>query len=1457
MRKHHHEPYNEQKRLIPKDRRVPLGSIHPVEYYNVSNQDIAMAAAATGGSGADTSNPDNPPSGTGGGTGGIEDLIQAINTVLISPSDLDVVESAQKSFVLTATVATNKLNESLLTFQWQKKLPGGSFTDITGETGTTFTVPSGVTVTADNNTEYRCQVSHVDAVTSPITSNNATLSITRKIEITTQPVLGIVIPQGTTKTFDAVATITSDTFDFKWQVKLSGTTTFVDIAGANGTGQASGTKVEYTTSTQDTANNGDEYRVIFSNSDAVDVISNSVIMAVSGADFRIQPAINNIEYWSFEEHGALVFDPSNAADYSITSLENDRNKISAHLWGQGTCGSKGGYTDADIPISGADIYKIKMNAGGGSAGTSDSGRYAEAGGGYAGIFDTSVSHANALVIAGGAGGASLNTSSTCDGAQQLVAYSYSYQQAYASTCYQTVSDRVSRSGGFSHSYNLANRRDNYLNTYGDIASIYTTPPPDRRYIIQFNSPMPDGNYILQVSTGQCTAAGGACPGFGIDATQLSRTSSYMVIRFLRSDNGYTSYVSSMSFTVYKDSSRTVSYPCTKYNTVQGSFSHNGGAKVIGGAGGGTVASDGSDSTSSTISAKGGYGATQSLGGAGGATSSGGSTNGNAGSALSGGSGGSNSGSYSAAGGGGGGGGYYGGGGGAGGHDGYDGSSNNPGKGPQAGGGGAGGSGFVHSTAVGTTGAFGGSTHPNRGDAGGEQKNSRIVIEPAYIDLITQPRSVVLQSGTATFNVKAAVIGVSGQTISYQWQKRGSGETTFSDITGATSESYTTPTVSSSNNSDTYRCKLVNEFCASKITEEVVTLVTATGSQVYNITQTGETSVTVPTSATGFTYWLWGAGGQGVGECPTGSFSGGGGGYATGTVTIPNTTSGSSYTNVIVKTGQGGLVEKPSCTSTQNGWYTRTGGPETIGINGVRKLQILWEGTLVYDGTYAPNEDSYIIVGNYAYTWGTYRSNSAYGWKTDDTCGTGASNAGDYCNGFDVKRYDYSPATRTISVFVGATGQGSPTGLSGYGAGRGGQRSEITFNGLSAIVGGGGGAGQNGQGGGGGGTGGGGAGTGPNTGANAGTTGRFGGGAGGGSGVNQGNRGGGGGSGVAGGAGAGGDGNGNCTGGGGAGGSGSISLAYTSASAGNTGTAGGAAPVPASLPSEHVSGHGGASQNGLAVISMTVPGSLEIIGTVSGTSTNITSLSSATTLSEPSFLVASGVDYNVTIRLRGGTPPGNGGQGSYVQGTFTAKAGQSYRLHYDTRYSAVFYGTSAVGNNCIMLAAEGGYEGNPSTSTYPSPHPSRPSNPAGGKAGLPNGSIGSNLNTSYGGNGGSVSGYKSGNGGTGGNAGGDLSASKGGDGAFFSSGAGGSGVDGNGGVGGMGYYGGGGGGGGWDNDYNEGGYFGGGGGGGASYVGGLPSPSQNSSSPAEVIVSNPSNGNESGGPQIQIISVAEA
>ena len=58
------------------------------------------------------------------------------------------------------------------------------------------------------------------------------------------------------------------------------------------------------------------------------------------------------------------------------------------------------------------------------------------------------------------------------------------------------------------------------------------------------------------------------------------------------------------------------------------------------------------------------------------------------------------------------------------------------------------------------------------------------------------------------------------------------------------------------------------------------------------------------------------------------------------------------------------------------------------------------------------------------------------------------------------------------------------------------------------------------------------------------------------------------------------------------------------------------------------------------------------------------------------------------------------------------------------------------------------------------------------------------------------------------------------------------------------------------DTNAGGYFGGGGGGGSSYFGGLPDPSSDSNSPAEVSVTNTSHGTETGGVQIQIISVAQ-
>ena len=1320
MRRHTKTPFSNQRNFIPKDRRVNEGQVHPVSYFNVTSQDISLSTSDGGGS-SDLGNPDNPQSGDGS-TGNLEDSLPIISSAVVTPSSIIDTEPTANTHLLEVEVTLKNLQSSGLSYQWQKQDSGTTtWNDISGATTAQYTVPSGLTVANDDGDKYRCEVEHAGAITTPIQSNEVSVSISRVISIAAQPTDSIFVTQGTNTTVEASATITSGTLTGIWQRKGPGDLIFTDIAGTENT-NAAGVTLQYTTPNFVTADTGTQYRVRYTATNATFAVTSSTTISVSGADFRIQPAINGIEFWNFEVNGALIFDPSVATDYSITSLEPNRSKFSSHLWGQGTCAGQGGYTDVDIPLSAGDVMALKMNAGGGAAGASDSGRYAEAGGGYAGIFDTSVSHANALAIAGGAGGSSFNTTG-CNGTQQSVQYGYTYQQAYQSTCYTTSS--ITRSGSISHSYNNAAQASNFLNWSGNTSSVSITGHYGARgYYVFYSSAMPDTNYSLSISAGSCTAGGGACPGFYV--ASINQYTWGFVVYFRRNDNSGSSYVSSWSY--YANKSTTTSYPCTKYQTVSGTHTHTGTAAVAGGAGGGASGSDGGDSSQSQINATGGGGGTQSAGGAAGTTSSGGSSNGDAGSALQGGDGGDNAGNQAAAGGGGGGGGYYGGGGGAGGYDGYTNSQTDPGIGPQSGGGGAGGSGFVHSTATGTTGAFAGSSHPNRGNAGDLEQDSRIVIEPTFIEITTQPASTIASSGsTATFTAVGQVNGVTSP-VSYQWQSKSG--STYTDISGATSSSYTTGTLSSSNNGDTFRCVISNEFCATKTTNDVVLLMSSSGSQTYTITTPGETNIPIPTGATEFTFWIWGAGGQGVGECPTGSFSGGSGAFAS--ATISNLSS-----------------------------------------------------------------------------------------------------------------------TDTLKVFVGATGLGSPQGQAGYGAGRGGQRSELLYtksgNSANWYVGGGGGAGQNGNGGGGGAIGGGGSGTGPNTGQVSGTSGRTGGGAGGGSGINQGNRGGGGGSGWSGGAGAGGDGNGNCTGGGGGGGSGNnsistnLSVSETAYSNGSTGGSSGAA-APQNTIEQYVTGHGGSGQDGLAVVAMTVLGSLTMTGVNTNTITDITSLSTTTTLSEPVYLVPNDIDYNITVRLRGGSPSGTGG---YVQATVRLVAGNTYRLNYNSQIAAMYYGTGTQNNNCILLAAQGGYAGN---------------GVSGGNAGYPSGSAGANKNNSGGGGGGTTSGYRSGSGGNGGYGGGDaaqLSSTPGGAGGFFSSGNGASDVDGSGGNGGMGYYGGGGGGSGWDYGSDYGGAFGGGGGGGSSYIGGLPSPSVNSNSPYEVTVSNATYGTEAGGVIIQIISVAEA
>lgn len=234
--------------------------------------------------------------------------------------------------------------------------------------------------------------------------------------------------------------------------------------------------------------------------------------------------------------------------------------------------------------------------------------------------------------------------------------------------------------------------------------------------------------------------------------------------------------------------------------------------------------------------------------------------------------------------------------------------------------------------------------------------------------------------------------------------------------------------------------------------------------------------------------------------------------------------------------------------------------------------------------------------------------------------------------------------------------------------------------------------------------------------------------------------------------------------------------------------------------------------------------------------------------------ADGANYSVRFKFRGNTPSPNGGTGGYVYGTVTLVNGRTYYGRLTDEISGLFESTSSVqAPTCIMLAGEGGHGGGGSYTPYPPPHPPAPSGQPGGNAGYPSGGSGTPLNGSGGGGGGTTSGYLSGTGGSPGPRGGTptLFAGDGGTGGLFSYGPGGPGTDGSGGRGGMGYYGGGGGGGGWDTDYDFGGYFGGGGGGGSSYYGGIPP-----TGPYPTPVSSGSSGTETGGVQMEIVSITK-
>ena len=163
--------------------------------------------------------------------------------------------------------------------------------------------------------------------------------------------------------------------------------------------------------------------------------------AAGTTDFTISPAVGGVTNWSFATNGDL-----NLSSYGEWTITMSRTvTVTSKMWGGGGGpggsygssyppsanigpGGGGGYATGTFQLTSGSVYKLRVGQGGArvSSGTNVGATYLKGGvksvvwgsegGGYTGIFITSVSQANAYLMAGGGGGGSDTGFATAGGA---------------------------------------------------------------------------------------------------------------------------------------------------------------------------------------------------------------------------------------------------------------------------------------------------------------------------------------------------------------------------------------------------------------------------------------------------------------------------------------------------------------------------------------------------------------------------------------------------------------------------------------------------------------------------------------------------------------------------------------------------------------------------------------------------------------------------------------------------------------------------------------------------------------------------------------------------------------------------------------------------------------------------------------------------------------------------------
>lgn len=195
-------------------------------------------------------------------------------SISVQPANQSIIAGQDVSFTVTA-------GGSSLGYQWQRSTDGGaSFTSVAGETNATLTLT--VVPQADNAHQFRVVVSNS---AGSVTSDAALLAVNPAQTVpafSAQPAdQSVAAPD--TATFSVIVT-GNPSPTLQWQVSTNAGGSFADIIGA--------TASSYTTAATLAGDNGNQYRVIATNSAGTTTsnVATLTIAALTAPSFTSHPA---------------------------------------------------------------------------------------------------------------------------------------------------------------------------------------------------------------------------------------------------------------------------------------------------------------------------------------------------------------------------------------------------------------------------------------------------------------------------------------------------------------------------------------------------------------------------------------------------------------------------------------------------------------------------------------------------------------------------------------------------------------------------------------------------------------------------------------------------------------------------------------------------------------------------------------------------------------------------------------------------------------------------------------------------------------------------------------------------------------------------------------------------------------------------------------------------------------